>query len=547
MSSKWPLVLLCLVSFSLSSAAQSNYPPADLLNSISADRIRAHMQFLADDLLEGRATGSRGYMIAAKYVAARFQEMGLKPAGDNGTYFQNVRFRQIQLDQAGTSMTVTRDGDTEDLHFAEDYVTAGNDLYPDSSVEGQLVFCGYGVTAPESKYDDYAGADVKDKIVVVFYGAPATFPTAQRAHYSSSTEKAANAAAHGASGLITIWVGRRTPFSAMVRYFRSPRMRWLDDKGQPNNAQPKLRGSALMNPESAAQLFEGAAKSLKQAMADGEAGKPQSFPLPVSVKLHIVSRHSEVESPNIAAILPGSDPKLKNEYILFSAHTDHLGVGTAVNGDSIYNGAIDNASGTAALLEMARAWSAAPKQPRRSIMFLAVTGEEEGLLGSDYYANYPTVPISQIIANLNMDEVSMFYDFRDVVALGAEHSSLGKIVDDVAKRMKLEVSPDPTPEEVFFVRSDQYSFVKKGVPAVNLFEGFKALDPKLDGKKITEEWEEKYYHSPQDDMKQPYLDFNAAAKVVRMNLAVAYEIDQQDGRPHWNKGDFFEKFAKERK
>jgi hypothetical protein len=506
---KWSAVLLCLACLAVPSTAQSNYPPPELLNSVSPDRIRAHMQFLADDLLEGRYTGSRGYGIAARYVAARFQEMGLKPAGDSGTYFQKVRFRQILLDPEHTSFTVTRDGESEDLRFAQDYATNGNDLSPETTVEGPVVFCGYGVTAPEAKYDDYAGMDVKNKIVVVFYGGPPTFPTAQRAHYSSTTVKMANAAAHGASGLLTIWVGRRTPFSAMVRYYRASRLRWLDGKGQPNDAQPEIRGTGLLNSETASSWFEGAPKSFKQALADGQAGKAQAFPLPVTVKLHILSHHSEIESPNIAAILPGSDPKLKDQYILFSAHVDHMGIGNPVNGDTIYNGAIDNASGTSALLEIARAWSSAPKPPRRSILFLAVTGEEEGLLGSDYYANYPTVPIRQIIANLNMDEVSMFYDFRDIVALGADHSSLGQIVNDVAKKMDLEVSPDP----------------------------------KLNGEKIFREWEEKYYHSPQDDMQQPYLDFTAAARCTRINLAIAYEIDQQNARPHWNKGDFFEKFA----
>src|SRR4029077_8506276 len=232
-----------------------------------------------------------------------------------------------------------------------------------------------------------------------------------------------------------------------------------------------------------------------------------------------------------------------NEFVVFTAHLDHLGIGDPVKGDTIYNGAADNASGTAALLEMARAFSELKMAPRRSLLFIAVTGEEEGLLGSDYYAHNPTVPISQIVANVNMDEVSFLYDFKDIVPLGGEHSSLGAIVDDVARNMGLEVSPDPAPEEVYFVRSDQYSFVEQGVPSIYIGEGYKAIAPKLDGKKMQLDWEARRYHLPGDDMTQP-LDFNALVKGTRVDLATGYEIAQQTERPHWNKGDFFEQLGK---
>jgi Zn-dependent M28 family amino/carboxypeptidase len=214
-----------------------------------------------------------------------------------------------------------------------------------------------------------------------------------------------------------------------------------------------------------------------------------------------------------------------------------------VNGDSIYNGAADNASGTAALIEMARAYSELPKAPRRSLLFLAVTGEEEGLLGSDYYAHNPTVPISQIVADINMDEVSFLYDFKDIVPLGGEHSSLGEVAADVARHMGLQVSPDPLPEEVYFIRSDQYSFILQGVPSLYIEEGLQTVNPELDGKKMQLDWEAQRYHLPSDDMNQP-LDFNATVKCTRVDLAVGYEVAQQTERPHWNTGDFFEKFAK---
>ena len=541
------LTLLFLLIATFSQAQKSSlYPPPDLLARIRPEGIRAQMAYLSDDLLEGRKTGTRGYMLAAKYVATQFEELGLKPAGVNGTYFQTIRFRQIELDRDKTSMVVKIDGKEQALRFGDDYIAGGNDLSTDASVEAQAVFVGYGVTAPEFHYDDYAGLDVKGKIVVCFYGSPSQFPTAPHAHYSSPTVKIANAVSRGAIGFISIWAGKlaeRTPLPRRVNLYRS-RLRWLDENNQPNDAEPGLKGSASICEQAAAKLFEGAPTSYKEAYADSEAGKPQALPLPVTIALHTVSTHSEIESPNVVAVLPGSDPTLKNEYVVFTAHLDHLGIGREVNGDTIYNGAIDNASGSAALLEIAHALSAMPKAPRRSILFLAVTGEEEGLLGSDAYAHHPTVPIDQIVANVNMDEIGCFYDFADIVPQGADHSSIGPIVEDIAKRLNLQISPDPEPEEVFFVRSDQYSFVKLGIPAVAVDPGFKTVDPKLDGKKITKEWEDKYYHKPQDDMNQPYLDLNAATKMVRLDLAIGYEIAEQSKRPRWNKGDFFAKFAK---
>jgi hypothetical protein len=547
--SKSRLALFVLFGLSLSLAQQpsSLYPPADLLARIRPEGIRAHMAFLSDDLLEGRYTGTRGYMLAAKYVAAQFEEMGLKPAGDNGSYFQNIRFRQIDVDSDHTTVTLKRNGQEQAFKYGEDFITSANSLNPDSSVEALVVFVGYGVTAPDLNYDDYANVDVKGKIVAYLYGAPSRFSIALHAHYASSATKAANAAAHGAIGTLAIWAGpvaQRTPFPHYASYFRFPHMRWLNAQGQPNETQPQIRGSAAISGGLAARLFEGAPESFADALSEAQAGKAHAVNLPGTVAMRLVSRHTEVISPNVAAILPGSDEKLKDQYILYTAHLDHMGIGDPVKGDSIYNGAIDNASGTAGVLEVARALSSMPKAPRRSFLFVIVTGEEEGLLGSDAYAHTPTIPMSQIAANVNMDELGMWYDFRDIVPQGADHSSLGQVVDDVARHMHLEISPDPAPEEVFFVRSDQYSFVKKGVPAVAVDPGYKTVDPKVNGQKISDDWEENYYHSPQDDMNQPYLNFDAAVKMVRLDLAIGYEVSQQTERPHWNKGDFFERFTK---
>jgi hypothetical protein len=521
------------------------YPPDQLLSRIRPEGIRAQMAFLADDLLEGRGTGTRGYQLAAKYVRAQFEEMDLKPAGENGTYFQNVRFRKIELSRGQTSLTLKTNGAERTLAIDQDYLLGGDPNATNSTAEGQVMYVGCGVTAPDFGYDDYAGVDVRGKIVLSFYGAPTNFPNAPGAHYSSSEVKLANAAAHGAIGLLQIWglkQEQRTPFEHMARFFRQPALRWLDTRGTPNNAQPTIHGYAWISSAVAAMMFENSGHAWKDVQAAVVAGKAQAIPLPVTATLHIVSRHSEVESPNVAAILPGSDPQLKDEYVVYSAHLDHLGIGDPVNGDSIYNGAADNASGSAALLEIARAFSSMPVAPRRSMLFLAVTGEEAGLLGSDFYAHNPTVPMSHIVANVNMDEISLLYDFKDIVPMGAEHSNLAGVVDDVARHMNLTISPDPAPDEVYFIRSDQYSFVKQGVPSVYVSEGYQTVDPKLNGQKISDNWEATRYHMPSDDMGQP-LNFDAAAKATRVDLAIGYEVAQQNDRPQWNAGDFFQKLA----
>jgi Peptidase family M28 len=546
------LGLALAVSSVFGQATSSDFPPSALLQCISAAGLRAHMAFLADDLLEGRGTGTRGYRLAANYVRAQFEEMGLQPAGASGSYFQNVPFRKIELLKDKSSLTLEHNGSIRTLILDKDYVMGGNPLSTDTQVEGKVVFVGFGVSAPEFGYDDYAGIDVRGKIVAALYGAPSRLPSAPGAHFSSSEEKLRVAAEHGAIGFLSIWAGKpeqRTPFTEYVRFSRGPELRWLNDQGVPNDVQPTIRGYARINSSTAAALFVGAPKSWKDALRAAENSQPQAFPLTASVSMHVVSYYSELESPNVAAILPGSDPELKNEYVVFTAHLDHLGIGEPVKGDNIYNGAADNASGVAALLEMARAFSElhlfseTHKAPRRSLLFLAVTGEEEGLLGSDYYAHNPTVPMAQIVADINTDEGSFLYDFKDIVPLGGEHSSLGAVADDVARHMDLAVSPDPTPEEVYFIRSDQYSFILQGVPALYIEEGLQTVNPDLDGKKMQFDWETQRYHQPSDDMSQPF-DFNATVKCTRVDLAVGYEIAQQTERPHWNAGDFFGKFAK---
>jgi hypothetical protein len=509
--------------------------------TIRPEAIRADMRFLADDLLEGRGTATRGHEIAAKFMAAQFEQMGLEPAGDNGTYFQSVPFRSGRPDEAKTSLTLVRGGKEQKLVYRKDFITAADPGRAESSVEAPVVFVGDGVTAPEQGYDDYKGMDVRGKIVAMAFEAP-HFESSLKAHYSAGEVKEAIAVAHGAVGMILISdpiLEEIYPYSKQTRDLDFPQFRWLDKQGRPNDYFPELKGGAVLSMAETKKLFEGSGHTAEEVFADVKAGTPKSFALPLTAKIHNVTKLEDVRSPNVVAKLEGSDPSLKNEYVVYSSHSDHLGIGQPVNGDRIYNGALDNASGSALLVEIARAFTKRNPRPRRSLLFVSVTGEEAGLLGSDYFAHYPTVAKDAIVADVNMDEDQMLWPLEDVIAFGAEHSSLDAVVKKAAERAHLGVSPDPMPEETVFIRSDQYSFVKQGIPAVFPVPGFKSNDPKIDPAAIFKKWEVERYHEPGDDMEQPGLMFDEAAKYGRFVFLCGDLIADDAQRPVWNKGDFF--------
>ncbi len=414
-------------------------------------------------------------------------------------------------------------------------------LREQTEVAASVVYVGFGITAPELRHDDYAGTDVHGKVVALLFGAPASFPSDQRAYYSSRQLKAETAAARGAVGLLFIQPPeeeKRFPFARLAEMLQAGSMHWLDEQGSPDGAPAGLRGRALLSREGANALFAGSPGALDDAFKKAAAGKTGPLALGVEARLLTVSRHATVESPNVLAVLRGSDPALAKEHVVLSAHLDHLGIGPAKDGDAIYNGAYDNASGTAGILEIARAFAALPHRPRRSILFAAVTAEEKGLLGAEYFTHYPTVPIQGIVADLNMDMFLTLFPVKDVVAFGGEHSSLGSVVKEAAGRVGLEVSPDPFPEEVVFIRADHYAFVRKGIPAVTLSCGLKSADPKIDGGVLFRRWLGTVYHSPKDDMAQP-MDFESAAKIVRLYYLMADEVADAARRPSWNPGDFF--------
>jgi hypothetical protein len=524
-------------------AQQNGLPPAveTVLQNFSKAALRAHMDFLADDLLEGRGTGTRGQEIAAKYVATQFEAAGLEPAGVKGTYLQPVPLREIQVQRDTCEVAIIKNSEIQPLTWGVDYVVRGSELSTDVSVEAPVVFAGFGVIHHDRNYDDYAGLDVKGKIVTVIFGAPASFPSEERAHFASGVEKARLAAARGAVGYIAL----RTPETdALLPWSRSvigaemPAFRWLDPNGVPNDSFKELRAGATLSNEGAERLFAGAPENWTAVQKDAKDGKLHGFALPVKIRMHVVSKHREVNSPNVVAVLRGSDPALSGEYVIYSAHTDHLGIGRPLNGDAIYNGAVDDASGVSALIEMAKAFASLPKRPNRSILFLAATAEEKGLLGADYFAHYPTVPASSLVADINMDGASVFYTFKDIVPLGAEHTTISDNANRAAASLHLQVSPDPMPEQVSFIRADHYPFVRQGIPAITIGEGLQAKDPNIDARKFVENWIATRYHAPSDDMNQP-LDFDATVEFMQVSFLIGYDLAEQKARPSWKSGDFF--------
>jgi len=504
--------------------------------SIRPEALRGYMRFLASDLLEGRGTATRGHQVAAEYVASQFEALGLKPGASN-SYFQTIPFVRTSVDATQSTLRI---GETP-FRDEVDFIAHGEALRDVGDADAPVVFAGYGVTAPERNYDDYKGIDAHGKIVAFLTGGPSSFPSEERAHYGSSLTKMNNAADHGAIGMMIVrtpYTERMSAWPRSVRQSRLGSMYWIESDGTtPHATRPEINAQMTLNRSAAEALFGGAA-AMNETIAAVEKGEPRSRDLSQRAAMHIVTAHTRVESPNVVAILEGSDPTLRNEYVVYSAHLDHLGISDPVDGDAINNGALDNASGVAAILEIARAFTEAPKKPKRSLIFLATTGEEKGLRGADYFANNPTVSLQSIVADINVDEILMQAKTRDVVLIGAEHSTLADAAIGVARRTNIFISPDPYPDEAVFVRSDQYPFVKRGVPAVFVLAGYHAVDPTVDAQKLQMFWIQNLYHTPKDDMRQP-IDFAEGAMVADFAWRLGDAVANATARPRWKKGDFF--------
>jgi Zn-dependent M28 family amino/carboxypeptidase len=497
----------------------------------------SYVEFFASDKLEGRNTGSEGHRRAAEYVAAQFKRDGLKPAGEQG-YIQPVKFKSLQLDESKSSLSLERNGEDQVMVLGEDAII-GTRVDPAPYVQAELVFVGYGLRAPESNYDDFAGSDTKGKIAVYIGGGPASMSSALAAHYQSVGQRWLNLKSSGMIGAVSI----QNPHHMDVPWSRVASNRFqmtmqLATPGMDETAGEQI--AVTWNPAHADELFAGTGHTFDELVTVAEAGEQlPRFAIPLKLKAKTSVSRGEVESQNIAAIFPGSDPKLKNDYVVMSAHIDHLGIGKPINGDTIYNGAMDNAAGVASMLEVADHLKEANVKTKRSVLLLAVTGEEKGLLGSRYYATSPTVPAANMIADINIDMFLPLYPLKILTVYGLDESTLGDDARSVAEHLEIEVQSDPEPARNIFIRSDQYSFARRGVPSVMVAFGNNKGSKEA---AIERKWLTERYHAPSDDLNQP-VDKQAAATFNLLVERLIERVANADVRPSWKPNSFFRRYA----
>jgi len=497
----------------------------------------SHIQVLADDNMEGRNTGSEGHRRAAQFVASEFERAGLKPAGTSG-YFQTVKLDVRSIDEPASNLALVRDGKATPLTLGEDAsFSLRADLAP--HVDAPAVFVGHGLVIPELNIDELAGLDLKGKIAVFLNGGPSSIPSALKAHYSSAAERWKAFKKAGVIGM----AGIPNPKSMDVPWERAklarlnPTMNFTDPKLVESDG---VQFSITVNPANAEKLFAASGHTFAEMLQLADSGRPlPRFPLNVGFRSNVKLGHSQVESPNVVAMRPGSDPKLKNEYVIFSAHLDHLGVGQPINGDRIYNGAMDDASGVASLIEIATMMKEKNLDLKRSVIFIAVTGEEKGELGSTYFAHYPTVPKKSIVADINMDMFLPLFPLKYLEVQGLGESTLGNDIRAACEKAGVQVQADKEPDRNLFIRSDQYSFIKQGVPALAFKFGYIPGSPEG---AVAKDWLKNRYHAPSDDLNQP-VDKAAAAEFNRILLDVGERVANAADRPHWSENSFFKRFA----
>ncbi len=496
-----------------------------------------HVKYLADDKLEGRDTGSRGERMAEEYAVQQLKAAGVEPAGSKG-FYQPVRFMERQIVEKDSSLVLVRDGQREPLVLGEDAMISTR-VVPAPSVNAALVFAGYGLTIPEKNYDDFAGLDAKGKLVVILSGSPSEIPGALASHYQTAVERWKMLKAAGAIGMATIPnpASMDIPWTRMSINRTHPTM----DLDYPEfNETEGEQLSLVVNPKSADKLFAGSGHTFEEIAALGKDRRPlPHFPLLVSLEAKTRVESRKVESANIVGKLKGSDPRLANEYVVLSAHIDHIGIGAPVNGDRIYNGAMDNGSGSALVLDMAASFRKNPETLRRSVLLLLITGEEKGLLGSKYFAAHPTVPAKSMVADVNVDMFRPIVPLKVLTVYGLDESDLGDRVREVAQRMGVPVQPDPEPLRNVFIRSDQYNFIRHGVPALMIDVGFVPGSPE---QQIFKDWLTNRYHAPSDDTNQP-VDLQTAAKYEEIIRGLLIDVANADAKPQWKQDSFFRRYS----
>ena len=497
----------------------------------------SHVRFLADDKLEGRNTGSEGHRKAAAYVAEQFERSGLKPARSAG-YFQTVKLESKELDEGHSGLSLVRGTSTEHLTLGQDAILGvrGN---PSPMIDAELVFAGYGLVIPEANHDDFKGLDIQGKVVVFLQGAPASIPGPLAAHMQSSSERAALLKRVGAIGAASI----ANPKNMDIPWERASLARFMPSMSLADPALDESHGMKIavtINPAHADKWLSGSGHRFQQVLDAADSDQPlPHFTVAAKLKAIVAVKRGAVESQNVLAVLPGNDPRLKDEYVVFSAHLDHLGIGKPIKDDSIYNGAMDNASGVAALLEVAAMLKESGTKLRRSVLFAAVTGEEKGLLGSRFLANSSTIDSKKIVADINTDMFLPLFPFKSLTIFGIDESDLGGDAAAVAKSMGIEPQADPEPKRNRFIRSDQYSFIRRGIPSLALKVGYNKDSPEA---QIVKKWLTDRYHAPSDDVNQP-VDLPAAAKFNILVAKLLERIANRDDRPRWKETSFFKRFA----
>jgi Zn-dependent M28 family amino/carboxypeptidase len=533
------LIAGCLLT--QASRAQAIDPAAiAVLPTVQPAALEAHVRYLADDRLRGRLPGTPGYQLAVDYVIAQLKQNGVQPAGEKGTYTQAVRLRRAFVEPGATLSYQPANGAAQPLAFGPAITVYPNPGQAEVAVTGApLVFVGYGISAPELKYDDYAGLDVKGKVVVLTRQPARQFGDNERQYFADLRTVLETAARHGAVGVLLA----AAHADAKLPDYPKGLVSALAPDGQVAVSRSYAPGSAQLvgsiGPATLQQLFSGASRDTGQVLSALRGGKATSLALPGKLSARYRSRYQDVDSYNVVGKITGSDAKLKEEYVVHSAHLDHLGVGPAIKGDSIFNGAHDNATGVASVLEISKLYSNLKNKPRRSVLFVLMTGEEMGLIGSAYFAKFPTVPKRALVADINTDMPTLIAPLLAVVPLGADHSSLMQPVRAAAGYLKLSIEPDPEPTQNRFIRSDQYSFVVQGVPALHIKYGNKTADGKNNLSETVQQWRAATYHKQQDNFEGGTFDWAAGAQYARLNFLIGYQVAQAPARPTWNKGDFF--------
>jgi len=529
--------------------APSAVPPAPrpssaafaAMETISPERIRAHVRFLADDLLEGRGTGQRGGDIAAEYIATQFAVYGLKPAGDNGTYMQKVPMVGI-TPAAGTTFSLApSSGNSIALKVLDEYVAYDQTQQPQSDIDAPIVFVGYGISAPEYNWDDYKDTDVKGKVLLMLVNEPASddpkfFKGKALTYYGRWTYKYEEAARRGAVAAILIHQTEMASYPwEVVRNSNSGEKSYLKLDGT-----PRLKAASWIQFPVAQRLADASGADLNKLMTSAQSRDFKPVAFPVKLKAHLVSKIRPFESNNVIGILQGSDPKLKDEAVLFTAHYDHLGVRPEMPGDNIYNGANDNATGCGVLLELARAFGQGTQRPRRSILFASVTAEEQGLLGSEYLGKHPPFPASKITLDLNYDDLPPLGSPEEVEVSGAERTNFYRTVQATAKDFRLAIRADSHPEAGYYYRSDHFSLARVGIPSFSVNEGVKYRGhDEAWGLAQDEDYNKKHYHQPSDEYR-PEMDFTGDGTMARFGFLLGWQAAMQQRLIGWEKGDEFE-------